>query len=159
MSIDFTDISKIKKIIKPWGHEIWLANGSPNFKYALKQIYFKSGYKSSIQFHEFKEETTYVQKGRGIFYYSKIKIQPEKFKQNKYSQIEINELIKNLQKKELKPGIIIHIKPWTVHRVESIEDLTTIEASTVELDDVYRLNDEWNRGDGKIDDEFKFKKV
>lgn len=156
MSLDFTDISKIKKINKPWGHEIWLADGSPNFKYALKQIYFKSGFKSSIQFHEFKEETTYVQKGRGIFYYSQTKIKPEKFKRNEYSQNEINNLIKNLQKKEMKPGVIIHIKPWTIHRVESLEDLTTIEASTIELDDVYRLNDEWNRGDGKIDDKTNF---
>ena len=153
MSIDFTDISKIKKIIKPWGHEIWLANGSPNFKYALKQIYFKSGYKSSIQFHEFKEETTYVKKGKGVLYYSKIKIQPEKFKRNEYSQIEINELIKNLQKIELKPGVIVHIKPWIVHRVESIKSLTTIEASTVELNDVYRLNDEWNRPNGTAGNE------
>lgn len=144
MSISFTDISKIKKIIKPWGYEIWFTNGSPNFKYVLKQIYFKSGYKSSIQFHEFKEETTYVKKGKGILYYSETKIQPEKFKRNEYSQTEINELIKNLQKTELKPGVIIHIKPWIVHRVESIKSLTTIEASTVELNDVYRLNDEWN---------------
>ena len=32
----------------------------------LKEILFRSGYKSSIQFHEHKEETNYILKGKGI---------------------------------------------------------------------------------------------
>jgi quercetin dioxygenase-like cupin family protein len=156
MSIDFTDISEIKKVVKPWGYEIWLANGSPNFKYALKQIFFKSKYKTSIQFHEFKEETTYVKEGKGLFYYSTTKIDLKRFKKNDYSQNELNEIIANFKTKELNPGVIIHIKPGIVHRVESIDNLMTIEVSTIELDDVYRLNDEWNRSDGKIDHEINY---
>ena len=55
-----------------------------------------------------------------------------------------------MQKIKLIPGVVVHVKPSTVHRVEAITDLTVIETSTVELDDVYRLNDEWGREDGKI---------
>jgi len=156
MNIEFKTKSEIKKVVKPWGHEIWLADGAPNFKYALKEIYFKSNYKTSIQFHEFKEETSYVKSGKGIFYYSTENIDLEKFKKNQYSQEEIRQIISDLQKREINSGDVIHIKPLLIHRVESINELTTIEASTIELDDVYRLNDEWNRGHGKIDSEINY---
>jgi SAM-dependent methyltransferase len=49
--------------------------------------------------------------------------------------------------------MVFHIKPGIIHRVEAITDLTMIESSTIELDDVVRLNDEWGRHDGKIDSE------
>jgi mannose-6-phosphate isomerase len=154
-NLKITTLSESKKIIKPWGYEIWLAEGFPSFKYALKEIHFNSNFKTSIQFHEFKEETSYVQKGEGIFYYSELKIDVEKFKKNDYSKDEIKIIINTLKKKTLTPGIVIHIKPGIVHRVESIDNLVTLEASSVELDDVYRLNDEWNRNNGKIDSEHK----
>ena len=153
MTITFKKIDEVKKVSKPWGYEKWIADGSPDFKYALKEIFFKTNYKSSIQFHEFKEETNYVQKGEGIIYFSSEPIDIEKFKRQEYSQKEIEQIINNLEKKPLKPGVVMHIKPGTVHRVESIDDLTIIEASTIELDDIYRLNDEWGRGHGKIEQE------
>lgn len=62
-------------------------------------------------------------------------------------------MITNLQKIKLTPGVVVHIKHGTVHRVEALTDLTIMESSTVELDDVYRLSDEWNRGHGKIESE------
>ncbi len=156
MSLEFSTIAESEKITKPWGYEIWLANGSPNFKYALKEIHFNSNFKTSVQFHEFKEETTYVKEGKGIFYYSTTKIDLERFKKNDYSKNELNDIIDNFKIKELTPGVIIHIKPGIIHRVESVDNLMTIEASTIELDDVYRLNDEWNRGDGKINHEIDY---
>ena len=153
MTINFKKIDEVKKVTKPWGYEKWIADGTPNFKYALKEIYFKTGYKTSIQFHEFKEETNYVQSGEGIFYYSTNDIDIKKFQNHEYSKEEIDQIINNLQKIKLIPGVVVHVKPSTVHRVEAVTDLTVIEASTVELDDVYRLNDEWGRGDGKIEHE------
>jgi quercetin dioxygenase-like cupin family protein len=153
MTINYKKIDEVKKVIKPWGYEKWIADGTPNFKYALKEIFFKKKYKTSIQFHEFKEETNYIQSGEGIFYYSADHIDVKKFQEGKYTKEEINEIITNLQKIKLLPGVVIHVKPSTVHRVEAITDLTVIESSTVELDDVYRLNDEWNRSNGRIEEE------
>ena len=153
MTVEHVDIEDVKKVTKPWGYEKWIADGVPNFKYALKEIFFKMGYKTSIQFHEFKEETNYVQSGEGVFYFSENHIDVKKFQNHEYTKEEIKQIIENLKRIKLSPGAVIHVKPSTVHRVEAITDLTIVESSTIELDDVYRLNDEWNRGDGKIEQE------
>ena len=153
MSIDIKKIQDIKKVDKPWGYEKWIADGSPNFRYALKEILLKSKFKSSIQFHEFKEETNYIQKGEGILHYNPDPINFEKYKNNEYSEDEFIDIMNNLKKQKLYPGMVFHIKPCIIHRVEAITDLTMIESSTIELDDVVRLDDEWGRHDGKIDSE------
>ena len=155
MSIDIKEIEDVKKVDKPWGYEKWIADGSPNFKYALKEIFLKSKFKSSIQFHEFKEETNYIQKGEGILHYYPNPINFEKYQNNEYSDDEFNDILTNLKKQKLYPGMVFHIKPGIIHRVEAITDLTMIESSTIELDDVVRLNDEWGRHDGKIESEHK----
>ena len=41
MAIKITNIDDIKKISKPWGYEKWIADGSPDFNYALKEIFFQ----------------------------------------------------------------------------------------------------------------------
>lgn len=155
MSIDIKKIQDIKKVDKPWGYEKWIADGSPNFKYVLKEIFLKSKFKSSVQFHEFKEETNYIQKGEGILHYYPNPINFEKYQNNEYSDDEFNDILTNLKKQKLYPGMVFHIKPGIIHRVEAITDLTMIESSTIELDDVVRLNDEWGRHDGKIESEHK----
>ena len=55
--------------------------------------------------------------------------------------MEIDNIVDKLDKKELKAGDCITVKTGYVHSVEAIQDLTIMEASTLELDDVYRLND------------------
>ena len=55
-----------------------------------------------------------------------------------------------MKKFKLESGVIYHIKPGIVHKVESSEDLIFVESSTVVLDVVHRLNDQWGRSDGKI---------
>ena len=152
-NLEIKTMEQVKKINKPWGYEKWIADGSPDFKYALKEILFRANFKSSIQFHEFKEETNYIQKGKGVLHYSSVPIDIKKFRHGKYSEGEIDEIISNLQKQELTPGTVFHVKPGIIHRVEAVEDLTLIESSTIELDDVYRINDEWERHDGKIESE------
>ena len=153
MSIEIKKIGSVKKVKKPWGYEKWIADGAPNFKYALKEIFFKSGFKSSIQFHEFKEETSYIQEGTGMLYYSPEKINFERYRNNDYSDKDIQNIVNNFHHEELKPGMVYHIKPGTIHRVEAITDLTLIESSTIELEDVIRINDEWGRNDGTINKE------
>ena len=152
-SIKLSNIDNVKTIKKPWGHEKWIADGAPDFKYALKEIFIRSSFKSSIQFHEFKHETTYVKAGKGILYYVEAPIDIKKFNDGKYSDEEMQELIKNMKKLEISPGTIYHIKPGIIHRVEAVEDLIFIESSTIELNDVVRINDQWSRSDGKIDSE------
>jgi quercetin dioxygenase-like cupin family protein len=43
------------------------------------------------------------------------------------------------------PGAAFHFRPGTVHRVTAIEDTTIIEVSTIQLDDVVRLEDAYGR--------------
>jgi quercetin dioxygenase-like cupin family protein len=153
--IKFEDISSVKIVSKPWGHEKWIASGKPNFKYALKEIFIKKGTRSSLQFHELKEETNIVTKGTAALHYSDEKIDLEKFKLNKYIGEELEIIIKSIKIKEVHEGSVFHVKPFFLHRVEALTDLTMIEASTIELDDVYRLQDDTKRQHGKIENEHK----
>ena len=61
----------IKFVNKPWGNELWIADGVRT-PYALKRILFKAGNRTSLQVHKFKFETNYVLSGSGILYRSKI---------------------------------------------------------------------------------------
>tara|TARA_B110000467_G_C18261895_1_gene446841 strand:- start:561 stop:1037 length:477 start_codon:yes stop_codon:yes gene_type:complete len=151
--ITFLTNKDIKIVKKPWGSEKWLADGFPEFKYALKEIFFRAPHKTSLQFHKQKEETDYFLKGKGIFHYSETIIDIKKYENGLYSNEEINKIINNLSTIEIVPGTIIHVKPGGIHRVESIEDLIMIEASTMDLDDVVRLQDDFGRPDGHIKNE------
>ena len=147
--------NKIKKVNKPWGYELWIASNENKAKFAMKEIYIKSGFKTSFQFHEKKEECNYIINGTGKFYISKNKINLQKFKKNKYSESELRKIIKNLKVYKLKKGSSFYIKPLYVHSVLSTKDLLMMESSTLELDDVYRIFDESGRGHGRIKSEHK----
>ena len=73
-------LNKIKKVTKPWGYELWIASKENQAKFAMKEIFIKSGYKTSFQFHEKKEECNYIISGSGKFYISKNKINLDRFK-------------------------------------------------------------------------------
>ena len=53
MLVDIKNINDVHTVKKPWGYEKWIADGNPNFSYALKEIFFKAPYRTSIQFHKF----------------------------------------------------------------------------------------------------------
>ena len=144
--------NEVKKVVKPWGYELWMADKS-NSKFALKKIFIKAPHQSSIQFHETKEESIFIASGKGRLHYSDDKIDIEKFKKNLYSKEEIDSIIKSLKIINLEPGHSINVKTGFVHSIEALEDVTIYEASTLELDDVYRLNDKFGRSHGKIDSE------
>ena len=147
--------NKIKKVNKPWGYELWIASNENKAKFAMKEIYIKSGFKTSFQFHEKKEECNYIINGTGKFYVSKNKINLQKFKKNNYSESELRKIIKNLKVYKLKKGSSFYIKPLYVHSVLSTKNLLMMESSTLELDDVYRIFDESGRGHGRIKSEHK----
>ena len=121
------DQTQIK--LKPWGREIWFAHTD---KYAGKILEVKKGHRYSLQYHEHKQETQYILEGKARFTFGQ---DPE-----------------NLQEKILAKGDKIDIVPYTIHRLEAIEDTTVFEVSSPELDDVVKLEDDYGRS-GKGNDE------
>ena len=115
-------MAKVKTVIKPWGKEEILKIAP---KYVVKRITIKAGHRMSLQLHELKEETVYVLSGNLIVWSS--------------IDFEDNETF--------CPGSVIHVPPRKVHRfgAPAEGDVIILECSTVELDDVIRLADDYNR--------------
>lgn len=151
--IDNYTSKEVKVVNKPWGYEKWISPGEPKHKYALKEIFFKSGNRTSLQVHQYKCETNYVISGKGVLLYHDKPFDFERFHAGGYSKKDIEQIMSELKTVELVPGVISHVFAGCIHRVFSIEDLTFIEASTTELDDVFRLQDDTNRTHGLIKDE------
>lgn len=120
---------------KPWGKEIWFAHTD---KYAGKILKVKKGHRYSLQYHEKKEETQYIYSGKVKFTYG---TDPS-----------------NLQVKILNTGDKIDIHPYTIHRLEALEDSEIFEVSTPELDDVVKIEDDYGRS-GKGNNEELDKKL
>lgn len=114
---------------KPWGEEIWFAHTD---KYAGKILKVKKGHRYSLQYHEKKEETQYIYKGKVKFSFG----------------TDAN----NLQVKILNTGDKMDVHPYTIHRLEALEDSEIFEVSTPELDDVVKIEDDYGRS-GKGNDE------
>ena len=56
-----------------------------------------------------------------------------------------------MQEKILNPGDKFDVHPYTIHRVEALEDSEIFEVSTPELDDVVKIEDDYGRS-GKGND-------
>jgi mannose-6-phosphate isomerase len=129
--------SQIKKVTKPWGQELWISGEHP--EYAFKQVFIRTPHKTSLQFHNLKQETIVLFAGKARFYY----------KQNAAVKNE-NVQSSDLGAIELSAPTVVHIKPRIMHRFEALSDLTLYEASTPHLDDVIRVSDDSRRPDGRI---------
>ena len=106
-----------KIVEKPWGREIWYAHTG---HYAGKVLEVTAGQRLSLQKHRIKEETLYLLSGNVKLTYG----------DETYTW---------------EPGRFIHIPPDTVHRFEAIEDAVLLEVSTPHLEDVIRLEDDYQR--------------
>ncbi|PIR54896.1 cupin [Candidatus Peregrinibacteria bacterium CG10_big_fil_rev_8_21_14_0_10_36_19] len=115
--------------LKPWGKEVWFAHTE---KYAGKILHITKGHRYSLQYHEKKRETQFIYSGKVKLIYGT-------------SQ-------DNLQEKILNSGDKIEVHPYTIHRLEALEDSQVFEVSTPELDDVVKLEDDYGRS-GKGNDE------
>jgi mannose-6-phosphate isomerase len=122
-------LSTAKIVHKHWGDERWLVPEGGAF--GFKVITVRSGKRTSLQYHQVKEEANLVLCGEGVLYLA-------------------DDVGAALNRYPLVPGQIAHIRAKTVHRVEAVTDLVLIEVSTPELDDVIRLEDDLGRGDGRI---------
>jgi mannose-1-phosphate guanylyltransferase len=142
--------SEQPKIVKKhWGHEQWIADGEEQ-PYALKRILFKAGKRTSLQVHKHKFETNYVLSGTGKLYKSKTVLNVDYFLEHGMTPEEIEAYEQKFEIIDLTPGVVFHVRPGFVHRVVATTDLEFMEASTTELDDVIRLQDDQGRTHGKI---------
>lgn len=123
------DEQEIAIKLKPWGKEIWFANTE---SYAGKILHIKKGHRYSLQYHEKKRETQYIYKGKVKLTYGENK--------------------DNLKEKILNSGDKIEVHPYTIHRLEALEDSEVFEVSTPDLNDVVKLEDDYGRT-GKGNDE------
>jgi len=113
-----------KLVEKPWGREEWIELTD---KYCLKRITIFAGCKTSLQYHNKKQETIFFLSGKAIV----------TFKKEGETKSDIY---------EVHPGYTLRILPLDVHRIEALdEDVVVMEASTIEVDDVVRLEDSYGR--------------
>ncbi|HEV8573130.1 MAG TPA: cupin domain-containing protein [Dehalococcoidia bacterium] len=114
----------VKVVPKPWGEERWLAHTD---LYAGKLLILRKGHRLSLQYHERKHETQYVDSGR-IKYTLGSTDRPD----------EYEEFI-------AEAGTTVMLPPGAIHRMEALEDSRFFEVSTPELTDVVRLDDDYGR--------------
>lgn len=112
----------MKRVEKPWGGEIWFAH---NDLYAGKFIWMHKGARSSLQYHCQKHETIYIQQGSA----------------RATLEDETGQLVEQI----VRAGDVIENKPGRKHRLEALEELQLIEVSTPQLDDVVRVEDDYQR--------------
>jgi mannose-6-phosphate isomerase-like protein (cupin superfamily) len=116
----------MKKIEKPWGHEILFAE-TPH--YAGKIMAVRKGERLSLQYHKRKDETLYLYSGRLMLYLGA----------DEQGGSEM----------EMSAGDAQRVAPGEVHRITALEDCVLFEVSTPHLDDVVRLQDDHGRAERK----------
>ena len=112
----------MKIIEKPWGREEVI---EINEHYMFKKLTMWKGHRCSLQYHNQKKETIYVLSGQ-------LKI---------YSGPSENELTVKIY----SSNDTITLLPGTIHRMEGVEDCIYLEASTPQMEDVVRIQDDYNR--------------
>jgi mannose-6-phosphate isomerase len=112
-----------KRVDKPWGHElIWAITD----EYVGKVLFVRAGESLSLQFHNEKDESWYIESGK--------------------ARLELGDAGQGLLNSEIVgEGACFRYRPGTVHRVTALEDTTILEVSTPQLDDVVRLEDRYGR--------------
>ena len=93
-----------------------------------KTLEIKQGHRLSLQYHQQKDETIYVQSGKLNLFYAEQK------------DGQLRETI-------LNAGESFRVRPGTIHRFAAdFGDVTLLEVSTDHPDDVVRLEDDYDRG-------------
>ena len=114
-----------RTVEKPWGYELIWAETE---EYVGKILFVRGNCSLSLQFHNRKDETWYVQSGR--------------------AEIELGAVGDSVTTREIVgQGAAFHLEPGTVHRITALEDTTVLEVSTPYLDDIVRLEDLYGRAD------------
>jgi mannose-6-phosphate isomerase-like protein (cupin superfamily) len=111
-----------RHVDKPWGHELWYALTD---RYAGKILHVEAGHRLSLQYHDNKDESSYLLSGR-------LKLIKGT------SEGDLTEI-------EIGPGHTWRNRPGEIHTIEALEDADVLEVSTPEVDDVVRLSDSYGR--------------
>jgi len=111
-----------RRVEKPWGWELVWAETE---HYVGKLLFVRAGEALSLQYHERKDESWLVRKGR--------------------ARLELGEVEGELETIEIRAGDAFRFRPGTVHRVTALEDTLVLEVSTPDLDDVVRVEDRYGR--------------
>ncbi len=111
-----------QRVDKPWGHELWFADTD---LYAGKILHVERGHRLSLQYHERKDESSFLLSGRLLLVRGP-------------NQDDLSESV-------LEPGAAWRVRPGEVHTIEAIDDAVVVEVSTPDLDDVVRLSDSYGR--------------
>ncbi len=111
----------MRKVRKPWGHELVFAE---NDRYAGKILHLEAGHGLSLQYHERKDETLFVLEGEVVL------------------SIEVDGEMKQIR---LQSGEAYRIRPGVRHRLRAQAPVDLVEVSSPELDDVVRLEDDYGR--------------
>ncbi len=120
--MDITPDNLPVKVDKPWGYEIWYAWTD---QYVGKIIHVNKGGKLSLQYHDFKDETSYLLKGKLLL-----------TKGTSPDALTVT---------EIGEGYAWRNRPGEIHTIEGVEDADVLEVSTPHLDDVIRLQDNYGR--------------
>lgn len=144
-------VEKTKVVVKPWGNgtidgiegvgELWLNYdkgenvGDREKRYVFKKLFVKAGTRMSFQYHVNKLETNHLISGEA-----------EAWLENEAGEIE--------------KSLVMAGDTWTIpcgrkHRIIALTDMVMLEASTPEVDDVVRIEDDTNRSNGRIENEHK----
>jgi mannose-6-phosphate isomerase len=116
-------VFETRRVEKPWGWELIWAHAD---EYVGKILFVRGGHSLSLQFHNQKDESWYVQEGRAV--------------------LEMGGPGEALTESEVVgSGAAFRLRPGTVHRIKALEDTVILEVSTPQLDDVVRLEDEYGR--------------
>lgn len=114
---------RARKVEKPWGWELIWAQAEA---YVGKVLFVAAGESLSLQFHNEKDESWYVESGR--------------------AELQLGDAGQGILDSEvIAAGACFRLRPGTVHRVTALEDTTILEVSTPQLDDVVRLEDKYGR--------------
>ncbi len=112
----------VKRVPKPWGHElIWALTD----RYCGKILVIETGRRLSLQRHLAKDETILVTSGR--------------------LRLTLEDADGVVRDEILGPGDHRRVEAGRIHRYEAVERCEIVEVSTPELDDVVRLEDDYGR--------------
>lgn len=101
------------RVDKPWGYEKTLALTEERLE---KELFIMAGYRTSIHYHQRRDETLHVFSGSG--------------------HVEFEG-----RKQDFKKGSKIRVKPNTLHSIVAAENTVIHEVSTPHPDDVTRVKD------------------
>ena len=106
---------------KPWGTELVVAETK---QYLGKCLTMRAGHRGGLQYHERKDETFYLVRGRAW-----VRSENERGA---------------LKTQMMQPGQAFHVAPGAVHQVEAIDECVFFETSTPVFGDRVNVADAFN---------------